>query len=1752
MAQFFHDDFNRANGALGADWSAAGSPAPVIFSNQWVGPTLGNWSGANYQHYTDTTDHTVKVVIGAMSTGDCGIQLNVRNGANNMTLWWWDGAAPTFTSWPDGTLRATGSNTSFTTGDVISFSAIGTWYTLKKNGSTVLQWEDWSGSFSYDSGNNGTLIGFQDNGANNHGFDEFWFEDYVPPISALYDDFNSGSAKWNTYTGGGGSISFAGNQLRISHPATTAYPNVYIDPVRYDFTGGGVFVQLVDAGDQSITSHQALLKVALDGSNMLSFYVENGNIGALKVVGGTQTNLGSTTYNQTAHRWLRIRESGGTIYFGTSPDGYTWTDQWSLANPFAVTAIRVELLSGAWQVEAAGSYATFDNFNIVPPVSMPVPMRIPNPRVGPMALRNRSRFKPPPAARTPVSHTADASLVVAATGLESGLPYTIPPLLGTALVTATVGTGSTNYNGTSTATSLALTLTADGYEGDVSSSTSNAVTLALTSVGVVGEVMGVTATTATLALTSAGTLGATTTAASLALSLTAAGIEGDVAGDTGIQVTLANTAIGVVALSGADSSVVTSLVPFLVESGTIATLNLTAAGSVSVPSPPNATPIRPANPKVGPMALRNLWRRRPQTTPQFDGYVLPDSGMPISVGLTAGGAVTGNASTAIGLTLTANGAQDYSPRVWPQYPNSNVGPMALRQAWHPRPKSVPQVDGLVQPEASVPVQFGSVGTGNNALNTVHSWTHVIASDDNFLVVIIGHDGAANPVYTGTVGTKPLDFLGVGYHGYDGNYIYAVMMCCFNPPTGTQTVTVTGPNSYGAANSISYKNVGGWSFTHTDAQPAGNNKYIAVTSSPGQMVVAGFEVYTGTLGGFFPNQRFVIQYVPSQNLALIAGDAYGGTTNMLQAVDASGGNGFGAVALTMLPVPSLPLAFTLTAGGNLTRATTPIAITATLTSAGTIAVTSIPDSITVGLSAAGRLGAAVSDPGVTVTTTGDGQLSVIGAKPVIIPNPNVGPMALRNTWHWRPKSQFKRDGWLGSSTELPASVNTTGDGATNTVTFDAVGTGAAVTGTTVNWTHNIQGNYLIVAVQEHRGWVAPTFTVTVGSTNVPLLSTTLTYLENLVQSAEVSVYGLANPPTGTQTITFTSTVGVDAVMNSISYNNVGAIGAVTFSNTGAGSTGNKSTGATATSARQMVFNMFGAWDGTLSNAWSSYTASLRSNQPVAAVGKGALLIGDSQGGTSTTFTATVPAADAYGAYTIPLFPYVGQNTTVSLNLTADGLIGTVGSAPTTVSLALTSIGVVTAPAALPVRIPNPFVGPMALRQRRRPRIPPYPIRLDGYTVNDAGTTLAVGLTAGGAASGDATTDIGVTPGGYGYTAVYSPANPDALTVTTTADGILGLQVGAPTSLALSLTADAVEGKYAGASTALALGLTTVGSLGILQSSLATALAVTPTAAGGGSGNATTTVSVNLLASGGGAGGGSTTVTWNSIAFGRRGIFADASLSVTASRTANVKWSLKAAATLALTAARTPALTRGGLVGASLAVTAGRTVTGHRVAYVDASRAVTVALTTRFKQAWLADAELSVSISEVFPYTFPFVFERSTTAVRTDQKISASLAVAAGRPSIVGFPRAGGATLTVTSTRTAAGTKGRVVGASQAVTATGTGGVKFGARAQTSLGVSVVPNGGAKGSLHFGSELVASVSRPANATYHSILDVDVVTVCQPVGIFGQAQRISAHRGVTVTLPARLKLSAPLVTSLAVTATTDALTPGASSNFFAYYLA
>jgi hypothetical protein len=189
--------------------------------------------------------------------------------------------------------------------------------------------------------------------------------------SAVTDNFDDNlvdTLKWpNNYfsaagygeTGGKGVITLAGGTGGANYAA-------YVSG-NYDATESFAAIQ-VDAVPNPATSTEAFYQLVKDGSNRVEFYYSGGTLAFRKVVAGAATSLASTPYSAVNHKYWQFREAAGTLYFETSPTGATgsWTAQTSLADPFALTTVQVNIGAGTFQAETSPGTLTFDNFNVLP------------------------------------------------------------------------------------------------------------------------------------------------------------------------------------------------------------------------------------------------------------------------------------------------------------------------------------------------------------------------------------------------------------------------------------------------------------------------------------------------------------------------------------------------------------------------------------------------------------------------------------------------------------------------------------------------------------------------------------------------------------------------------------------------------------------------------------------------------------------------------------------------------------------------------------------------------------------------------------------------------------------------------------------------------------------------------------------------------------------------------------------------------------------------------------------------------------------------------------------------------------------------------------------------------------------------------------------------------------------------------------------------------------------------------------------
>jgi hypothetical protein len=187
-----------------------------------------------------------------------------------------------------------------------------------------------------------------------------------PQVATLVDDFTSqDNSKW-TYNGG---AAVSGGQLVV--PCDGTYSSYASSNQAYNLTNSSVHVQIVSVPALGNGTTEMIFQLRIkpfDNANQLMFDIAPSNqLIASYTRSGVQASGSSATFDATNHKYLRFRESGGTVYWETSPDQATWNNFWSATNPIPVTGLTVQFVAGYYGTETAPGSAVFDDVN-TPPV----------------------------------------------------------------------------------------------------------------------------------------------------------------------------------------------------------------------------------------------------------------------------------------------------------------------------------------------------------------------------------------------------------------------------------------------------------------------------------------------------------------------------------------------------------------------------------------------------------------------------------------------------------------------------------------------------------------------------------------------------------------------------------------------------------------------------------------------------------------------------------------------------------------------------------------------------------------------------------------------------------------------------------------------------------------------------------------------------------------------------------------------------------------------------------------------------------------------------------------------------------------------------------------------------------------------------------------------------------------------------------------------------------------------------------------
>ena len=225
------------------------------------------------------------------------------------------------------------------------------------------------------------LITHRDSGTADYAeFDDFNVIPSTRLLADLTDTFDApavDTVKWpdNYNSAPGGALpDQADGQARV--PCDTGFAAFASAPV-YRLKESSAFARVTPPPGPGHSESYAQLLVVSDTAGTQAVFEVDAATSLLLMA--TQVDFASADaaaipYDPAAHAWLRIRESASILSWDTSPDGRTWTNQYSTASPAwaADNDLQVQLLAHCTPLVTGGppsdDYAYFDDLNIRPTV----------------------------------------------------------------------------------------------------------------------------------------------------------------------------------------------------------------------------------------------------------------------------------------------------------------------------------------------------------------------------------------------------------------------------------------------------------------------------------------------------------------------------------------------------------------------------------------------------------------------------------------------------------------------------------------------------------------------------------------------------------------------------------------------------------------------------------------------------------------------------------------------------------------------------------------------------------------------------------------------------------------------------------------------------------------------------------------------------------------------------------------------------------------------------------------------------------------------------------------------------------------------------------------------------------------------------------------------------------------------------------------------------------------------------------------
>lgn len=180
------------------------------------------------------------------------------------------------------------------------------------------------------------------------------------PVPGLIDDFNGAmnAALWETIVDPNVGVSQPG-RLEIALAPNQAGANYggYGTLGARDFREHCVYVTFV-----TVPTAPSDMTIQFVTSTSLGFNVRNGQL-VVYYNDGNYTPITSVTYDPVAHHVLRLRETGGRLFWETSSDGAMFAGIYSEPDRIDLSSIGIRIVAGTFAAQANPGTAVFDDFD---------------------------------------------------------------------------------------------------------------------------------------------------------------------------------------------------------------------------------------------------------------------------------------------------------------------------------------------------------------------------------------------------------------------------------------------------------------------------------------------------------------------------------------------------------------------------------------------------------------------------------------------------------------------------------------------------------------------------------------------------------------------------------------------------------------------------------------------------------------------------------------------------------------------------------------------------------------------------------------------------------------------------------------------------------------------------------------------------------------------------------------------------------------------------------------------------------------------------------------------------------------------------------------------------------------------------------------------------------------------------------------------------------------------------------------------